>query len=170
MPASLGILPQLELLRVAVNNLHRLPAELFAAPRLAWVSIAGNPLCPEATPPTHAVAEITSADVQARRKLGDGASGEVFEVSWQGKRYAVKQFKFDCDSPDGQASDEIAVQLMLDHPALTKVVAHIRDKEPAALVMELVDGAAPMALKPNFEYLLRCRWPADASYSLRCAT
>lgn len=166
LPASLGQLPSLELLRVAVNDLPELPLPVFRAPKLAWVSLSGNPLCPAAPAPAHEIAGITLQDLEIGAKLGDGASGDVFQVTWQGAPYALKQFKADDASPDGQASDEIAVQLYVDHVALTRVVARVRS--PEALVMQLVSGV-PMAEKPNLQSLLRCRWPAGASYKLRCA-
>jgi hypothetical protein len=166
LPATLANLRSLELMRVAVNQLKSLPESLHSAPKLAWVSLSGNPLCPDPHPPTHQIADITAADLRTSVKLGDGASGEVFEADWQGRHCAIKQFSADDASPDGQASDEIAVQLFVEHPALTLVVARVR--EPPALVMELVDGQ-PMAEKPNFESLLRCRWSAGLELSLSCA-
>ena len=151
---------------MAVNRLESLPKSVLSAPSLAWVSLSGNPLCPEAQPPTHTIQDISINDVSVGAKLGDGASGEVFQVSWQGRECAMKVFKADDASPDGQACDEIAVQLFLEHPSLTLVVARIR--EPDALVMKLVEGK-PMAEKPNLQSLLRCRWTLRQSFSPGCA-
>ena len=165
LPATLGQLPNLELLRVAVNDLAELPLPVFHAPKLAWVSLSGNPLCPAAPAPAHAIDDVTLPDLITSDKLGDGASGDVFRVEWRDRTYALKLFKADDASPDGQASDEIAAQLYVDHPALTRVVARVRS--PEALVMELVKGA-PMAEKPNLQSLLRCRWPAGAAFKFGC--
>lgn len=167
LPESLASLPRLELLRVAVNRLDTLPQTLASAPSLAWVSLSGNPLCPVAPPPTHRIEDVSMADLRKCYKLGDGASGVVFEVEWRDRKYALKQFNADDASPDGQACDEIAVQLFVEHPALTLVVARLH--EPEALVMELVKGQ-PMAEKPNLQSLLRCRWSPGAQFSTQCAS
>jgi hypothetical protein len=166
-PQGIGKMSNLELMRVAVNCLDTVPDSVADAACLAWFSIAGNPACPPAPVPKHDIAEIKMSDVTVGQHLGDGASGDVYEVTWDGKAFAMKQFKdIDEVSPDGCHTDEVAVQLLVDHPALTLVKARIR--QPEALVVRLERGQ-PMAQKPNFESLLRCRWPSDASFPLRCA-
>ena len=153
-------------MRVAINNVSELPPSLCRAPALAWFSLASNPVCAHAHAPTHDIAEISQADIESKEKLGDGASGDVFCASWQGKDCAVKQFKADDASPDGKSSDEMAVQMFVDHSCLTKALAHL--SEPQSLVLELVKGI-PMAEKPNLESLLRCRWDPAATFSVQCA-
>jgi hypothetical protein len=152
-------------MRLAVNNLTELPTNLANAPKLAWIALSGNPLCPPPHPATHAIPEITSEDLTYGAKLGDGASGEVFKVEWQGQTCAMKQFKGGDASPDGQPCDEIAVKLFVEHPALTRVLARMH--APESLVMELVQGQ-PMAEKPNFESLLRCRWQPGRQFTVQC--
>lgn len=200
------------MLRVAVNCLESLPDSLADAPRLAWFSLAGNPaICCPPPQPKHAIADIEMGDVVIGRCLGEGASGEVFEVTYEGQvrfkalsgklaswqagkmasscfraawvrqqsqwlatsararvqAHALKQFRAaDEASPDGCHEDEVAIQLLVDHPSLTLVRARVR--EPEALVLRIEPGQ-PMALKPNFESLLRCRWPADATFTPQCA-
>jgi hypothetical protein len=167
LPKDIGNMPNLELLRVAVNRLECIPDSLAHSPSLAWFSLAGNPACHDAPAPKHTIADISIKDVELGRHLGDGASGDVFEVTWQGRTCAMKRFK-DADevSPDGCHTDEVAIQLLVDHPKLTLVEARIR--EPDALVMRLEIGQ-PMALKPNSDSLLRCRWSEDVNFPLRCA-
>lgn len=160
-------LPKLELMRVAINNLSELPPSLWRSPALAWFSLASNPVCADAHAPTHDIAELSPADIESKEKLGDGASGDVFCASWQGKECAVKQFKADDASPDGKSSDEMAVQMYVDHANLTKALAHI--SEPSSLILDLVKGK-PMAGKPNLESLLRCRWDTGTTFSSQCAT
>ena len=50
LPKGMGALPKLELLRVAVNNIGALPPEFAGLDRLAWLSLASNPVCPAALP------------------------------------------------------------------------------------------------------------------------
>ena len=166
LPDCFDHLPRLELMRVPINSLKSLPPSLWRAPALAWFSLASNPLSPEAPPPTHTITTISASDITSGEKLGDGASGEVFRASWQGKEYAVKQFAAEDTSPDGHARDEIAVKLFVDHPNLTVVRAQI--VAPPALLMDIVSGQ-PMAEKPDLQSLLRCRWPRDAGFSIQCA-
>jgi hypothetical protein len=166
LPEGLAALPNLELLRVAVNNLQVLPASLSESPNLAWVSLASNPLCPPEPPPTHAIPEISSADLKFGGALGEGASGEVRGVEWNGGAFAMKEFLFDDASPDGRAEDEVNVSLLVEHPGLTRVAAIVRETG-IALLMERVDGA-PIAEKPNLQSLLRCRWRPGLLLDPRC--
>ncbi len=91
---------------------------------LAWVALAGNPVCPTAPIPEHPIETTTMDTVQLGAYLGEGASGEVFSSSWKGKTVAVKLFKADV-SPDGRSKDEIDVACFVDHPNLTRVVGSI---------------------------------------------
>lgn len=59
------------------------------------------------------------------KRLGEGASGDVFAAQWQGKEAAVKIFKSET-SPDGHAHDEIGLTRAVDHPNLIKVLGTIR--------------------------------------------
>ncbi|CAN0502127.1 unnamed protein product, partial [Ectocarpus sp. 8 AP-2014] len=85
----------------------------------------------------------------------------------------LKVFKADI-GPDGNARDELDVALTVDHPNLTKSlgVVHASSTKPAGggggggcdgienlrwLVMERVVGR-PLAEKPDFSSVLRCRW------------
>lgn len=140
---------------------------MWRSPSLAWFSLASNPVCANAHAPTHKIAEISAADIQSKEKLGDGASGDVFCALWRGRDCAVKQFKADDASPDGKSSDEMAVQMYVDHTNLTKALAHL--DEPQSLILELVKGT-PMAEKPNLESLLRCRWEPGTAFSTQCVT
>ena len=168
LPDSLCRLPNLEMLRVAVNDLQRLPQSLSAAPRLAWASLASNALTPPAPPPTHTIPVIPAAELTVGGVLGAGASGEVVRVQWRGQSYALKRFCFDDASPDGRAEDELAVKLFVEHTCLTRVVGRV-EEGGLGLVMALVAGA-PIAEKPNLQSLLRCRWKEGLTLSATCAS
>eukprot|EP00887_Chlorella_sp_A99_P002665 scaffold6.g2665.t1 len=139
LPAELAGLSNLELLRVACCELEETPAVLKGMPKLAWFSISGNPCCPVKSPRTR-VPTVPISDVAVGRKLGDGASGEVFEAVWQGERVALK-----------------------GDPNLVKVLGKVEN--PLGLLMEFAEGQ-PLALKPNLESLLRCRWAPATSFKL----
>ncbi|KAK9909089.1 hypothetical protein WJX75_007005 [Coccomyxa subellipsoidea] len=160
LPAELANLQRLELLRVAVNNLSEVPSELAACSGLAWMSLAGNPACPEA-PVRGQIAQMTIEQLALGVPLGEGASGDVFAAKLGAEDVAVKVFKGEV-SPDGRAADEIAVTCNVDHPHLTRVLAELQ--EPHALVLKRVRGQ-PLAAKPNLQSLLRCRWPRNSAFS-----
>ncbi|DBB02073.1 TPA: hypothetical protein ACH3X1_000645 [Trebouxia sp. C0004] len=161
LPAAMGHLPKLELMRVAVNNIEQVPAEFGGLNALAWFSLAGNPACQAAPPIRPDILPLTLSQLDLATALGDGASGDVFAAKFQGRDVAIKIFKAE-SSPDGHASDEIAVTCFVDHPNLIKVIGII--DHPHALVLERVWGV-PLALKPNFESLLRCRWTLGQTFT-----
>ncbi|CAM9830880.1 unnamed protein product, partial [Phaeothamnion confervicola] len=161
LPKEMGDLEELELFRAAVNpNLTYVPAELTTMARLSWLSLAGCAWCPE-RPPHAGLEELKPAEVDI---LGEGASGDVVAGVWRGRPVAVKTFK-SAASPDGRAADELAVACFVDHPRLARAVGVVRRPE-LSLVMERIPGK-PLALKPNFASVLRCRWPEGARFRSR---
>lgn len=168
LPGSLGALPNLELLRVSCCNIESIPIQLAESKSLSWLSLASNPLARLVSSPRRGslMPSIRYEDVTIERKIGDGASGEVFEALWKNKeRVAVKIFRSD-SSPDGHSRDEIMLACMLQDRNLVHVLA--RMEEPLGLVMEYVEGK-PLAEKPNSSSLLRCRWKDGEYFSLKYA-
>lgn len=141
---------------------HQVPPEFNGLAALAWFSLAGNPACQPAPPIRSDILPMTLAQLELDTALGEGASGDVFAAKFQGRDVAIKIFKAEA-SPDGHARDEIAVTCLVNHPNLIKVIGII--DHPHALVLERVWGA-PLALKPNFESLLRCRWTAGQTFTV----
>ncbi|GFH08814.1 protein kinase domain-containing protein, partial [Haematococcus lacustris] len=109
--------------------------------------------------------------VTCGRKLGEGASGEVFiaRIVATGEVLAAKIFRADV-SPDGRTVEEVAIACAVDHPNLTRVRAVVALAPPAPapatppaaapepapmLLMDLVPGQ-PLAAKPTSQHLLRC--------------
>lgn len=162
LPASLGSLKNLELLRVACCEITEIPKAVAAGPALAWLSLATNPACKGPANRKPRVPTITMKELKVGRKLGDGASGEVFAATWKGRRVALKLFRAD-RSPDGHSADEIGIACALSEKHLIKVLAKL--DSPLGLVMEYVEGA-PLAEKPNSQSLLRCRWAEGVTFKL----
>eukprot|EP01026_Neomeris_dumetosa_P028618 TRINITY_DN231_c0_g1_i14.p1 TRINITY_DN231_c0_g1~~TRINITY_DN231_c0_g1_i14.p1 ORF type:complete len:527 (-),score=51.99 TRINITY_DN231_c0_g1_i14:194-1774(-) len=167
LPDSMGGLQHLEMCRVAVNKLPYIPLEFNKLRYLAWFSLAGNETVGQAPPPRSDIVQLKIQDIDLQQSLGDGASGDVYMGIWNQKEVAVKLFKSDT-SPDGQASDEISLACALNHPNLVKVIAQVIDQNGkcTALVTQLYKGI-PLAAKPNFENLLRCRWAEDAQFEVK---
>jgi len=166
-PEEIFALPHLELLRVACCAITDITVG-GSSPKLAWVSIAGNPCCPRLPPPKKN-ANVKFTDITVGEKLGDGASGEVFLSTWQGKRVALKIYSASEIGPDGHARDEIGIAAAVSGEHLVKVLGLCQ--QPLSLITELAADKQgtplrPLALKPNHESLLRCRWEAGVSFPL----
>jgi Leucine-rich repeat (LRR) protein len=77
-PSEIGACRELELVRLANNNIScELPREFVSLPKLAWISLAGNPIahCPQ-TKEKEILKSTLSYDESA--VLGFGASGTVY--------------------------------------------------------------------------------------------
>ncbi|CAM9522199.1 unnamed protein product, partial [Scytosiphon promiscuus] len=177
LPQGMEAMRSLELCRLAVNPaLTVVPEGLTFAERLAWVSLAGSAWCARASEKRRRVSlpTIPREEVVLGERLGSGASGDVFAGTYRGKDVAVKVFKSDV-GPDGNARDELDVACTVDHPNLTKslgiVQGSLKRNNSADgrsgggsgmerfqwLVMDRVIGQ-PLAEKPDFSSVLRCRW------------
>lgn len=77
------------MIRVAINALEDIPAAYENFPQLAWASVASNPVTPAARDPVRDIPTIAFADMTLGRKLGEGASGDVFLVDWEGGQVRV---------------------------------------------------------------------------------
>lgn len=86
LPVSLAALPELEMLRVAINRIEDVPLAFAACPKLAWASMAGNPVTPDARPSARYLPTIEFSDMEIGEKLGEGASGDVYLVTWHGRQ------------------------------------------------------------------------------------
>ena len=71
LPSALGSLPCLELLRAACCDIDLVPSALHAAPRLAWLSLASNPVCRAASPRQRGVPQVAHEELDMGRKLGE---------------------------------------------------------------------------------------------------
>ena len=92
-PPEMGECKNLELIRLANNAIHiPLPREFLTLPKLAWISLAGNPIhrCPSTT---EKIIPKSSVSYNESIILGRGASGTVFLGKYKGKEVAVKVFK-----------------------------------------------------------------------------
>ena len=106
----------LELIRLANNEITtELPKEFLTLPKLAWISLAGNPIahCPQ-TNEKEILKSSVSFDESA--VLGKGASGIVYSGKYAGKDVAVKIFKQQSMGSDGNPEDEAAINALIDHP------------------------------------------------------
>lgn len=150
LPPQLAQCRGLELLRLADNRLPGFPAMLTSLPRLSWLALAGNPFCQAAEQAADRTAQVPLIDwaqLQLRRKLGEGASGIIHEAHWDdgttARAVALKLFKGAVTS-DGLPEREMAACIAAgEHagliPVLGRLIGHPEGVQ--GLVMPLIDPA-----------------------------
>ncbi|WP_410962539.1 hypothetical protein, partial [Salmonella sp. SAL4358] len=75
----------LELVRLSANQLQALPNWVLKLPKLTWLAFAGNPFSHTLVDPHADVASmlnVTLADIELGEKLGEGASGIIYQGRW----------------------------------------------------------------------------------------
>jgi len=175
LPKELGNCKNLELIRIAANRFEALPEVLFNLPRLAWLSYSGNPFCSsdeqtalQDTP----VKPIPWASLALQQKLGEGASGVIYQASWQADSsipVAVKVFKGELTSDGLPISEMAACMRAGSHPNLITVLGKIEEHPENAngLVMSLVDANyRNLAGAPSFATCTRDVYAGDLRLSL----
>ena len=165
LPDSLAQAHCLELIRLAANQLTQLPAWLTQLPRLAWLALAGNPLnWPR--PPSAPMVKLGWHQLQIGAKLGEGASGHIFQAQTgvdANQSFALKLFKGSITS-DGLPEHELAACLAAgQHPALCTPVAELQGHPDnrAGLLLPLVPSTyANLAGPPSLDSCTREVYPS----------
>ena len=181
LPAELADCKNLALLRVSANDLSALPTWLADLPKLAWLGYAGQlsesnarlDKVSDASEVVHA-APIAWQHLQLARRLGEGASGVIYQavLSSPGipvQNVAVKLFKGTVTS-DGWPRCELAANLAAGaHPNLMTTLGPL-DGHPngtAGLVMHLLPPSyRTLAAPPSLQSCTRDVYPADAVFEL----
>jgi Protein tyrosine and serine/threonine kinase/Leucine rich repeat len=169
LPVELANCSQLELLRLSANQFAVLPAWLLEMPRLAWLALAGNPLTDsfEVARQASSIAEIDWQDIELGAKLGEGASGVIYQAKLlhtdeSFKEVAVKLFKSAVTS-DGMPRSEMAASIAVGlHPHIVGVMGKISHHPNETmglnmgLVMPLITGNyTNLAQPPSLESCTR---------------
>ncbi|MBC8083246.1 MAG: protein kinase [Hymenobacter sp.] len=177
LPETLAACTRLELLRIADNQLPELPAWLLTLPRLAWLAYAGNPFSEPAE--AAALAENTARPIAwphltVQRKLGEGASGVIYQARWQRPAgpplpVAVKLFKGTRTSDGLPGSEMVACLSAGAHPHLIGVEGKIsyHPAGTAGLVLHLVAPAfRDLGGPPSLATCTRDVYAPGTSFSL----
>jgi hypothetical protein len=174
LPQELSLCKNLELLRIAANRFDVLPEVLFKLPRLSWLSYSGNPFCSHDEQTALAdtpVKQIPWSSLSLQQKLGEGASGVIYQAVWHAVTpipVAVKLFKGELTS-DGLPISEMAACMRAGiHPNLIKVLGKIGDHPEGVngLVMSLVDASyRNLAGPPSFSSCTRDVYADDLRLS-----
>ncbi len=180
LPDEMAACTNLELLRIAANQFETLPEWLLQLPKLSWLSYSGNPFCAQSE--AHALVDtpvevVSWKTLQLQHKLGEGASGVIYQAAWvgeaqsqsQSQRIAVKLFKGALTS-DGLPYSEMAACMRAgEHPNLIAVRGKI-DAHPegaSGLVMSLVDSSyRNLAGPPSLESCTRDVYAPDMRLTL----
>ena len=161
LPSSLANCAHLELIRLAANQFYELPDTVLALPALSWLAYAGNPLREDAS--THRAPDNTPdidwSQLEIRQKLGEGASGIIYQARWNApgqasQSVAVKLYKGSITSDGSPLNEMNACIAAGQHPNLIKVLGRVvgHPDNQAALVMELIDPSfINLAALPSFE-------------------
>ncbi|MGV7208740.1 leucine-rich repeat-containing protein kinase family protein [Oxalobacteraceae bacterium A2-2] len=172
LPPELANCTRLELLRIAANRFDALPPWLLALPRLSWLACAGNPFADAAVPPA-ASATIAWNSLRLRHRLGEGASGVIYQALWDDgvrqREVAVKLFKGAVTSDGLPASEMAACVAAGAHPHLIPVLGTLAghpDGTPG-MVMPLIDPAyTNLAGPPSLDSCTRDVYPDGKRFSL----
>jgi hypothetical protein len=179
LPASLAGCTTLELLRIAANALDELPPWLAGLPRLSWLACAGNPFSAPAAMPAapgelaaDACPDVPWAALTLGRKLGEGASGVIYEATLDGGAVAVKLFKGAVTSdglPDSEMDACIAAGVHPNLiPVLGRVIGHPDGRH--GLVLTLIDpDYRNLAGPPSLDSCTRDIYAADKRFTLPAA-
>jgi hypothetical protein len=211
LPIEMASCSKLELLRIAANRFEALPEWLLQMPKLSWLGFSGNPLCDafearalrQFSIPTSAefytdiktdidekdqhgettVNGISWSNLQLKQKLGEGASGVIYQCSYHSSiplenggdssaDVAVKVFKGAMTS-DGLPSSEIAAYLSAGlHPYLINLLGKVTNHPEGtdALVMQLVDPSfRNLAGPPSMQSCTRDVYDARIRFSVEDA-
>mmetsp|Transcript_4446 Transcript_4446/g.8237 ORF Transcript_4446/g.8237 Transcript_4446/m.8237 type:complete len:493 (-) Transcript_4446:2484-3962(-) len=167
-PKEMGECKDLELIRLANNDINApIPKEFLTLPKLAWISLGGNPI---ATAPKAQGKEVLKSSVSfdESKVLGRGASGTVYLGKHEERNVAVKIFKRQSTGSDGNPEDEAAINALVDHPFA--VAAHgifLSDEEGSkkheGMIMELLENAEALGKPPSFSTVTRDAAPSDTA-------
>ncbi|TWI56710.1 serine/threonine protein kinase [Pseudomonas duriflava] len=181
LPESMIACHRLELLRISSNRFAALPDWLLTLPRLTWLAYADNPLSEAreeaSVSPSAPVNRIDWHSLTLKQKLGEGASGLIYQADWQKtpeetQTVAVKLFKGSMTS-DGTPQSEMAASFAIgSHPNLVDIagqVVHHPDGTDG-LVMQLIDPQFKnLAGPPSLDSCTRDVYSADTRFTLRDA-
>jgi hypothetical protein len=182
LPTSISMLQNLELVRLACNQLDTSPIQLLQLPNLKWVALSRNPFLMDQTRMDRSIqhslpilddpvleendAYTNNSSGSTTKILGRGAGGVTRQVTYDGREVAVKTFVGELTS-DGSPQDEKAVSVAaaaammitapLDNSINKNIGRNDRHDEPAALIRLLgetkKDGALVMELLKGYTAL-----------------
>ncbi|KAL1524338.1 hypothetical protein AB1Y20_019236 [Prymnesium parvum] len=154
-------LKDLELLRIANNNIQELPEWLFSLPKLSWLAVAGNPAVPPA-PPRSSLLDVKYSDISFGERLGEGTSSVVARAQWRREIVAVKMYKSEVSS-DGRNIDEIRASCAVDHPNILRFFGFYTSPSLGAL-LEWAPDLKSLGKPPSMDSVTRDTYPVGLMF------
>ena len=169
LPSELSACRDLELVRLASNQLESIPSWLFDLPKLSWIALSGNPMISkERASPSESAAEVPMTDFEVAETLGEGTSGVVKRAIWKsrGLEVALKIFK-SVSTSDGNPLDEMRAALSVGrHPNTPVVHGAVRDGSQLGLILDLVPPVyTSLGNPPSFASVTRDTYNPDVRFS-----
>ncbi len=165
LPASFSQLSQLELVRLSNNKFVTFPPQVLNLPKLAWVSLGGNP-CSENEPLGVKAQEALESLCYKREDfirgeiLGTGASGTVHlarSPRFPQETLALKVFK--AVTSDGKPEDELMVAVLASSGlTVPEGLIPFRGWTPypeLSLIMDYIPGVEPLGNPPSLDSITR---------------
>ncbi|MCX7192520.1 MAG: leucine-rich repeat-containing protein kinase family protein [Proteobacteria bacterium] len=175
LPDEMAACLKLELLRISANRFESLPEWLLSLPRLAWLAFAGNPFSDVSEAAAkQAIAPVHWHHIDLKHKLGEGASGIIYQADWHAgdTAVAVKLFKGLVTSDGLPRSEKAACIAAGVHANLIAAMGKISGHPDgtAGLVMPLIDASFKnLAGPPDLASCTRDIYPADTRFTLQTA-
>ena len=155
LPKEMENCRELELIRLASNSFHSVPAWLFNLPKLSWIALSGNPVSVSSAASSASASALVAdyADfivkvitrnllrlvafarmticyvLLVKDKIGEGTSGVVSRAHWISKNQevALKIFK-SVSTSDGDPKEEMRSSLHVgNHPNTPAVLGSVQD-------------------------------------------
>lgn len=150
----------LELIRLASNQLTEPPMVLLRLPKLAWIALSDNP-CLHNVLEAHAVTSSSSSGLPVlddldettdAEILGQGASGITRKREYRGEVVAVKTYSTEMNiTSDGLPEEERRINCaasVLNCPAFIRILGQTVD---GSLVMEYLKDFSAIGDPPSFD-------------------
>ena len=170
LPNSISKCTNLELLRIAANNLASFPISLLSLPKLSWLAYSGNPFCKKHPDSKIELQTINWNELEIKELLGEGASGNIYKAIYNDIEVAIKIFKGEMTS-DGLPQEEMEINISMGvHEnlidVLAKVINHPENKD--VLMLELIPSSFfNLGLPPSLESCTRDVYTKDFKLSTK---
>lgn len=158
LPESMANCTNLELIRLASNQLAEPPSVLFSLPNLAWIAVGDNPflqsVVQQQVQDQQPLPILSQVDFSNSIVLGQGAGGVTKTAVWENQTVAVKTFGGSMTSDGTPASERLmacAVGQLAKQGCPGLIAVHGQTDQDGSLVMEYVQNHAALAGPPSLE-------------------
>lgn len=154
LPSSLSNCSNLELIRLASNELTEAPLELLRMPSLKWVALSDNPFLTVQPPATVSLPILEGLDETSGTILGQGAGGVTRKIDYKGVPVAVKVYSGNMTS-DGLPAMEKQIIAIVSTLQSAGFIELLGQSESGFLVTEFLDKFRPLGGPPSMETCTR---------------